>query len=57
MNTVSNRAKFFPNVTDAEWSDSWKWQVRNRIETLDDLKKYINQVLKKKKELRKLLKL
>ena len=41
MNTVSNRAKFFPNVTDAEWND-WKWQVRNRIETLDDLKKYIN---------------
>ena len=30
----------FPNVTDAEWND-WRWQVRNRIETLDELKKYI----------------
>lgn len=40
MNTVNTRAKFFPNVTDAEWND-WHWQVRNRIETLDDLKKYI----------------
>ncbi len=30
----------FPNVSDADWND-WKWQVRNRIETLDQLKKYI----------------
>ncbi len=30
----------FPNVTDAEWND-WKWQVRNRIETLEQLKKYV----------------
>ena len=40
MNTVNTRAKFFPNVTDAEWND-WHWQVRNRIETIDDLKKFI----------------
>ncbi len=31
----------FPNVTDAEWND-WKWQVRNRIETLEQLKKYVS---------------
>ena len=30
----------FPNVTDEQWND-WKWQVRNRIETLEDLKKCI----------------
>ena len=30
----------FPDVTDAEWND-WKWQVKNRIETLDQLKKYV----------------
>lgn len=30
----------FANVPDKDWND-WKWQVRNRIETLDDLKKYI----------------
>lgn len=40
MNTVNTRAKFFPNVTDEQWND-WTWQVRNRIEKLDDLKKYI----------------
>src|SRR5574344_1359675 len=36
----SRRKILFPNVTDAEWND-WKWQVKNRIETLDQLKKYI----------------
>lgn len=34
----SIRDKF--KVTDAEWND-WKWQVKNRIETLEDLEKYI----------------
>lgn len=36
----SRRKELFPNVTDAEWND-WKWQVKNRIETLEELKKYI----------------
>ncbi|MBP5205212.1 MAG: KamA family radical SAM protein, partial [Bacteroidales bacterium] len=36
----SRRKDLFPNVTDAEWND-WRWQVRNRVETLDELKKYI----------------
>ena len=35
-----NREKMFPNVTDEQWND-WRWQVQNRIETLDQLKKYI----------------
>lgn len=37
----TKRKLYFPNVTDEEWND-WKWQVRNRIETVDELKKYIN---------------
>lgn len=32
--------KIFCDVKDSDWND-WKWQVRNRIETLDELKKYI----------------
>ena len=36
----SRRKELFPKVTDAQWND-WKWQVKNRIETLEDLKKYI----------------
>lgn len=38
--TESRRYELFPNVTDEQWND-WKWQVKNRIETLDDLKKYV----------------
>ena len=30
----------FANVPESDWND-WKWQVRNRIETLEDLKKYV----------------
>ena len=31
----------FPNVSDEEWND-WKWQLKNRIETLEELKQYIS---------------
>lgn len=37
---ISRRKELFPEVADAQWND-WKWQVRNRIETLEDLKKYV----------------
>ena len=34
------KKQYFPNVTDSEWND-WKWQVKNRITSVKDLKKYI----------------
>ncbi|MGB5823732.1 MAG: lysine 2,3-aminomutase [Proteocatella sp.] len=37
---VDRRQDLFPSVSDLEWND-WKWQVKNRIETVDQLKKYI----------------
>jgi len=37
---TTNRKNFFSKVTDEHWND-WKWQLKNRIETLEDLKKYI----------------
>lgn len=37
---VNRRHDFFKDVTDEQWND-WKWQVRNRIENVDELKKYI----------------
>ncbi|MGB4655305.1 MAG: lysine 2,3-aminomutase [Bacteroidales bacterium] len=40
MNTKSNKQKLFPDVSEKDWND-WKWQVRNRIETFDELVKYI----------------
>lgn len=33
--------EMWKNVTEEEWND-WQWQVRNRIDTLEDLKKVIN---------------
>ena len=36
----SRRKQLFPDVSDADWND-WHWQVANRAETLEDLKKYI----------------
>ncbi|MGQ1910900.1 lysine 2,3-aminomutase [Marinifilum sp. RC60d5] len=40
MTNNNRRSELFPEITDIQWND-WKWQVRNRIETLDQLKKYI----------------
>ena len=36
---VNRRKELFPNVTDEQWND-WKWQVKNRIETYEELSKY-----------------
>ena len=37
----SRRKQLFPDVADEQWND-WKWQVKNRIETLEELKKYVS---------------
>ena len=37
---METKNKLFADVPQEKWND-WRWQVRNRIETLDDLKKYI----------------
>jgi len=37
---VNRRFELFKDVTDEQWND-WRWQVKNRIETVDELKKYI----------------
>ncbi|OFY45049.1 MAG: lysine 2,3-aminomutase [Bacteroidetes bacterium GWF2_40_14] len=39
--TENRRKILFPDATDEQWND-WKWQVKNRIETLDQLKKCID---------------
>ncbi|NCC47345.1 MAG: KamA family radical SAM protein, partial [Bacteroidia bacterium] len=36
----SRRKILFPDATDEQWND-WKWQVKNRVETLDQLKTLI----------------
>ena len=36
---VNRRKELFPNVIDEQWND-WKWQVKNRIETYEQLSQY-----------------
>ncbi len=36
---VNRRKEMFPGVSDEQWND-WKWQVKNRIETYEELSKY-----------------
>ena len=38
MNTKNG---LFANVPEEQWND-WKWQAKNRVETLEELKKYID---------------
>ena len=40
----SRRKELFPDVNDEQWND-WHWQLRNRIETLDQLKKWVTAKL------------
>ena len=37
---VNRRFELFKEVSDENWQD-WKWQIRNQISSLKDLKKYI----------------
>ena len=50
----SRRKILFPEVTDAQWND-WKWQVKNRIETLDQLKKYVDLTQEEEEGVKKTL--
>lgn len=52
---ASRRKDFFPEVTDEQWND-WHWQVKNRIETLDQLKKYIKLTADEEEGIRESLK-
>ncbi len=38
---MNTRNGLFAHVPAEQWND-WKWQVRNRIETLDELKNLIH---------------
>ena len=38
---MKTRNGLFADVPESDWND-WHWQVRNRVETVEDLKKYIH---------------
>ena len=43
------------NVTDEEWND-WKWQVKNRVETIEQLEKLVDLTEEEKEGITKSLK-
>ena len=51
---VNRRKELFPNVTDEQWND-WKWQVKNRIETFEQLNQYIKLTAEEQEGVRKSL--
>ena len=38
---VNRRKELFSEVSDEDWNN-WRWQFKNRISTLEDLKQYIS---------------
>ncbi len=55
MGKYYNEIELYKNVTEAEWND-WKWQVRNRITSVDELKKVINVTAQEEKDINETLK-
>lgn len=51
FSSESRRQQLFSDVSDADWND-WRWQVANRAETLEDLKKYITLTAEEKEGVR-----
>lgn len=51
---VNTRNKYFANVTEEQWND-WKWQLKNRVETVEELKKYISLTEDEEEGIRKCL--
>ena len=51
---MKTRNGLFAEVSEQDWND-WKWQVQNRIETVEDLKKHINITAEEEEGIRKCL--
>ncbi|WP_026477156.1 lysine 2,3-aminomutase [Alkaliphilus transvaalensis] len=50
----NRRNQLFSNITEEEWND-WKWQNRNRIQSIEDLKKYITLTNEEEEGIKKCL--
>jgi len=51
---TKRRMQYFPNVSDLSWND-WKWQVKHRIQTVSELKKYIPLTVEEEEAITKVL--
>ena len=51
---MKTRNGLFADIPEELWND-WKWQVRNRIETVEGLKKYLEITEKEEEGIRRCL--
>jgi lysine 2,3-aminomutase len=51
---LARKTKYFGNVPEADWND-WKWQVRNRITSVEQLKKFLPLTEKEQDDIRAVL--
>lgn len=51
---MKTRNNLFSDISEKDWND-WTWQVKNRIETLEELKKYINLTAEEEEGVRQCL--
>ena len=51
---LARKDKYFSHVTDLEWND-WRWQVRNRIKTVEELDKYVKLSNQEKEDIGRVL--
>lgn len=50
----SNTKRFFKNVNPEDWN-SWIWQMQNRVETVEQLKRHIDLTNEEEMGIRKCL--
>lgn len=53
---MNRRHELFKEINDEQWND-WKWQVENRIENVDELKKYLPLTTQEEEGARKCIKI
>ncbi len=51
---LARKAKYYPDVTAEQWND-WHWQVRNRVTTVEQLKRYLPLTEQEEKDIRQVL--
>ncbi|MFO7797953.1 MAG: lysine 2,3-aminomutase [Promethearchaeati archaeon] len=51
---INRRYELFKDVNDSDWND-WHWQVKNRITTIEELKRYLPLSAKEEQDIRKCL--
>ena len=55
MDNYYNKIEAYKDVTAAEWND-WKWQVRNRVDSVEKLKQIINMTAQEEIDINETLK-